>query len=147
MIVLLLPSSDRGLEFGVSVSIHKPSISMKLRVSLSLFIYMCVGLILPLRTGGGVMIQIGYMQARPWGVAAVYTAGSTWAVGGGVLVCVGCSLFDPLIALTEAGAGAGLSFAGAGEVVFVGCPSYLTTIVKAVVSCTNISTAPFLSIF
>lgn len=68
------------------------------------------------------------------GVGAVYAAGSTFAVGAGVMVCVGCSFYDPLLAITEVGAGAGLSFVGAGEVVFVGCPSILTTIVKAVVS-------------
>jgi hypothetical protein len=62
-------------------------------------------------TGAGVLVHVGHIHVRAWGVASVFNAGQTHAVGGGIYHKVGGIINTATI---------NFMFAGAGSQTFVG---------------------------
>ena len=77
--------------------------------------------------GAGVLVHVGHIHTRAWGVAAVFSAGQTHSVGAGVFHKTGGTISTLSLNFMFAGAGS-QTFVGSGHLGWVGSPASRATL-------------------
>ena len=81
-------------------------------------------------TGGGVLVHIGHKHVRTWGLGAVFNAGQTHAVGGGIYHMLGSIINTATLNFVFAGAG-GQTFVGGGHLGWIGVTATRSTLTSS----------------